>query len=103
MPPHTNRDLAFAGVSLRLGRLASAAPACRLAVLDALSCVPGGCGTVVTVDQVRDCLINKGNNYPRNTVYKTMLRMSATTDGLERADGGFRIHADRVLPPPRDR
>ena len=102
MPPHTNRDLAFQGVSLRLGKRTSAARTCRLAVLDALSCVAGGCDAVVTVDQVRDCLINKGSSYPRNTVYKTVLRMSATADGLVRADGGFRIHADRVLPPPRE-
>jgi hypothetical protein len=76
------------GTGLRLGRRVSTALTCRLAILDALSHLPDD---IVTADQLHDCLARENINYPRNTVYKTMLRMSNAADSLIRVDGGFRV------------
>lgn len=89
MPPHTNRATSFAGPKLRLGRRLSAESTCRQAVLSALRVMPGvQPGLSVTADDVCRFLVSSGVQYPGDTVYKTMSRMS---DALERVDGGFRL------------
>ena len=90
MPPHTNREIAFASAKLRLGKRASTAPTCRLAILDALGQLPND---IVTTGQVHDYLARAGIDYPRSTVYKTILRMSNAEDTLLRVDGGFQVIA----------
>jgi hypothetical protein len=80
VPAYTNQGLTFAGVSLRLAKRASNYPTCRLAILNALPRLPGADNEVVTVDRVRGLLAREGIEFPRNTVYKTMLRMSNAED-----------------------
>ena len=93
MPAHTNRGIAFAGVNLRLQKRAYNAATCKVAILDALRRLPSIDDDVTTVDQIHDLLALEGIEYPRNTVYKTMLRMSNAEDSLVRVAGGFRTMA----------
>ncbi len=74
-------------------RSASNSPTCRLAILNALPRLQGADNEVVTVDRVRGLLAREVMEFPRNTVYKTMLRMSNAEDALVRVTGGFRTTA----------
>ncbi len=93
MPPHTNRNLAFTGTRLRLEKRAPTAPTCRLAILEVLTQLPGPDNGVITVDRILDLLILEGIEYPRSTVYKTMLRRSNAEDALVRVAGCFQTRA----------
>jgi hypothetical protein len=55
-------------------------------------------GLRVTADDVRRYLVSSGVQYPGNTVYKTMSRMSEAFDALERVDGGFRVRQESQPP-----
>lgn len=88
MPPHTNRDLTFAGPLVRVGRRARLA-SCRQAVLAALQSIGTKVPNPITAETIHRHLSSSGSVYPLNTVYKTMRRMSDMTDIVEWVGGEF--------------